>query len=97
MIELLKTIRIIFIIWYFCSLGFYLIGTTSFFQHNIGLIETVVLLFCGLPGLVLSILSIWLGKKGWQPQTQNEIIFFLFHMVLIFLLSAILMYHSING
>lgn len=94
MLELLKTLRIIIIACNFCTLGFYLIGMTSFFQHSMGLIETVVFLFYGLPSFVLSILSVWLGKKGWHPQTQNEIIIFLFHMMLIIALTAFLIYYA---
>ncbi|CAM4211540.1 hypothetical protein L1N85_14045 [Paenibacillus alkaliterrae] len=52
-----------------CAVMWFIIGTTANFQRGIDLVSTVILVYFGIPSLLLIILSIVLIIKAWQPSS----------------------------
>ena len=62
-----KIIWLISIVSVSLSMLYYLIASTAFFQRNIDLIRTVVLLVVGVPAFVFIFLSVLALKNNWFP------------------------------
>ncbi|WP_440110737.1 hypothetical protein [Paenibacillus sp. QZ-Y1] len=51
------------------SVLWYIVGTTAYFQRDIDIISTFILMYFGIPSILLVVLSIICFIKGWYPTT----------------------------
>lgn len=52
----------------------FVIGTTANFQRSMDLVSTVVLIYFGIPSVIMILISVVLFFKRWQPTTLWEMI-----------------------
>ncbi|MFB5764060.1 hypothetical protein [Paenibacillus medicaginis] len=94
----MKLIKVIWIVAMFVNLSaviWYILGSTAGFQRGMDLISTLILVYIGIPSLLLVVLSAVLLLKGWSPSSGRGILFILLISACMIFLSPIL-YKNVN-
>ena len=69
-------------------------GNSEFSKaRQLDLVETVKMIYFGVPRFFLIVLSMWLFFIGWNPSNKISFVFFFFGMIVLINFSIILIEH----
>jgi len=66
----LKFIWILALLINLFAILWFIIGSTANFQREIDVVTTVIFVYCGIPSIIIIILSVILLIKGWPPASM---------------------------
>ncbi|NEN87132.1 hypothetical protein [Paenibacillus elgii] len=90
MLQLIRVIWALVILVNLSAVMWFILGTTANFQRGIDLVSTVVLVYFGIPSILLIILSIILLFKRWPSSSSWSIIGVFIIIICMLSLSSIL-------
>ncbi len=74
LLQLIRAIWVVAILINLSAVIWFILGTTANFQRGIDLVSTVILVYFGIPSILLIILSIFLFIKRWLPASSWGIV-----------------------
>jgi hypothetical protein len=86
----LKVLWVVVTVFSVASLIWFILGSTSYFQRDLDILGTYILIQAWIPALVITVLSIVLLLKGWIPFNRVAYGGFFLGLILLSILSVLL-------